>query len=89
MRKQLIDNETVILIKGIVEEQLRAMGVDPEVKLWVNSKEAREILGDISVTQLYLLRTQPEHKLVFSQRNRKNVLYLRSSLISYIERHIR
>lgn len=86
--KRLIEYEREKPLQLIMEEHIRKNGGDPYEELWVNSTRAQEILG-VKQTQLYLIRTNPKNKIVFSQPNRKNIMYLKKSLYEYLERHIR
>lgn len=86
--RRLIEKEEVETIRHIVEEYLKEKGIDPHEEVWVDSKKAQEILG-VRQTQLYLIRTEPQNKIVFSQPNRKNIMYLKQSLYDYLNRNIR
>lgn len=85
---RLIENEKGDSLQLMSEEHIKKNGGNPHEELWVNSKRAQDILG-IKQTQLYLIRTNPKNKIVFSQPNRKNIMYLKKSLYEYLERHIR
>tara|TARA_A100000171_G_scaffold52177_1_gene69394 strand:- start:909 stop:1172 length:264 start_codon:yes stop_codon:yes gene_type:complete len=85
---RFIDQHELETIQQIVEEHLRKLGMNLNEEIWVDSKRAMEILG-VRQTQLYLIRTDPKNKIVFSQANKKNLMYKVESLYSYLNRHIK
>lgn len=90
MRQNILfgmDENEIEKIRFIVEETLRNLGANPQDNLWVTGTEAERILG-VGKTQLYLLRTNPNSGIVFSQANRKNIMYLKKSLYDYLEKNI-
>ncbi len=74
-------------ISQIVKEILKQMGVAPQDDIWVNGERAQEIL-DCKRTQLYLLKSDPSTGIVYSKRNKKNIMYLKQSLLDYLANNI-
>jgi hypothetical protein len=56
----------------------------PKENLWITGEEAQKLLNIGRVT---LQKLRDEGKIRFSQRDRKNILYDRSSIIEFIESH--
>ena len=67
-------------LKKVVEE-----ATTPKPKEWLNTYEARELLGFNSKSNLQQLRDYGE--IVFSQHGRI-IRYSRSSIISFLEKNI-
>jgi len=67
-------------LKKVVEE-----ATAPQPKEWLNTEEARELLGFKSKSKLQQLRDYGE--IVFSQHGRI-IRYSRSSIISFLEKNI-
>ena len=67
-------------LKKVVEE-----ATTPKPKEWLNTDEARELLGFKSKSKLQQLRDYGE--IVFSQHGRI-IRYSRSSIISFLEKNI-
>ena len=83
-----IDDEIRNELKQIVLEAFKEAGVTPQDDIWVNSERAMRILN-CKKTQLYLLCQDEDNGIVVSQKNRKNKVYLKSSLYAYLEKNIK
>ena len=73
--------------KDMVKEVFQEMGIQLQDEEWVNGERAQQILN-CKRTQLFLLASDPSTGIVVSRMNRKNTLYLKKSLIQFIERNI-
>ncbi|MGG8496828.1 hypothetical protein ACQY1Q_10450 [Tenacibaculum sp. TC6] len=81
------DKKDQEVIKNIVKEAFNEMGFQLQDEIWVNSQRAMEILN-CKRTQLFLLASDPSTGIVVSRMNRKNTLYLKSSLLQFIDKNI-
>lgn len=72
------------LIDKVVSHLEKSQGRELK-KVWLDSDEAKKMLGIKSDTSLFHLRSQG--LIEFSQPSRKIILYKRKSLLAYLEKH--
>lgn len=72
------------LVDKVVEHIKQRENITDE--RWITPEEAMKILN-IKTTALQALRNSGE--IAYSQRNRKNILYDRYSILAHLERHKR
>lgn len=71
------------LVEKVIVQMEKLQGKEHK-EVWIDSDEAKKLLGIKSDTSLFNLRTQG--KIEFSQPSRKVILYKRESILAYLEK---
>ena len=79
----LQDQALYKLVDKVIDHITRQRGIEHEP--WITPEEAMKILNIKSKTTLQKLRD--EREIVFSQPDKRIILYKHESLLAYLERH--
>ncbi|QMU64812.1 MAG: helix-turn-helix domain-containing protein [Flavobacteriaceae bacterium] len=84
--------EFVFIKRQDLKEELRLLMTETiseykQEKIWITAKEAMALLAIKSATTLQMLRNTG--KIEFSQPMKKLILYKKSSVLEYLEKHSR
>ena len=72
------------LVEKVIVQMEKLQGKEHK-EVWIDTDDAKRLLGLKSDTSLFNLRTQG--KIEFSQPSRKVILYKRDSILAYLEKH--
>ena len=72
------------LVEKVILQMEKLQGKEHK-EVWIDTDDAKRLLGLKSDTSLFNLRTQG--KIEFSQPSRKVILYKRDSILAYLEKH--
>lgn len=87
MSDRVFYKEEVEVLRHLIIQVLTELGIDHTKPEWIDKHETKSMLGISSDTTLWSLRKDPASGIIFSQKNKKNIMYLRSSVLEYLKQN--